>query len=333
MNEINLKGKKILFFSPAFFGYENKIKDKMTELGAIVDMFDERSVSKSWQKALLKVNPNIFNRRTEKYYFDILKKVSKKEYDYILFIKCDMPTKKVLIRYKEVFQNAKLCLHMWDSIKNIPNVQEKFQYFDHITSFDRYDCLNNERIKFRPLFYCDEYRKEIKTDQKYEYDLCFIGTIHSDRYKVLKEIEQKAQKMQKRLYIYPYIQSKFAYCFYKLVKKEFRKTRGSDFKFEKMTSKDIAQIVEQSKAIIDIQHPRQTGLTMRTIEMLGMNKKIITTNEDIANYDFYNPKNIQIISRSLWDINLEELSGDFKALDEEIYEKYSIEEFIKDVLL
>lgn len=43
--ESKLKNKRGLFFTPAFFGYENKIKSKMEELGISVDMFDVREGS------------------------------------------------------------------------------------------------------------------------------------------------------------------------------------------------------------------------------------------------------------------------------------------------
>lgn len=195
-----LKNKKILFFSPAFFGYELKIKNKMEELGAYVDMFDERSVSKSYQKAILKLNPNIFNRLTEEYYIKILNQIKHKSYDFILFIKCDMPTEKILNIYKNVFPNTLFCLHMWDSLRNIPNIDEKMKYFDYISSFDRKDCEVNDNIHFRPLFYCDEYRKNVEK-KDYVYDLCFIGTIHSDRYAVLKKIKQQAEEQGLSIYI------------------------------------------------------------------------------------------------------------------------------------
>ncbi|EEX2831637.1 glycosyltransferase, partial [Escherichia coli] len=45
---------------------------------------------------------------------------------------------------------------------------------------------------------------------------------------------------------------------------------------------------------IDIHHPSQHGLTMRTIEAVGLNKKIITTNADIKKYDFYDPKDVYV---------------------------------------
>lgn len=329
MND-SLQNKCVLFFSPAFFGYENKIKDKMENLGAHVDMFDERSVSKSHQKALLKINPSIYHKRTEKYYFDIFEKVKQNHYDFILFVKCDMPTDNVLKAYKDTFKKAKMCLHMWDSIKNIPNVESKFKYFDYISSFDRQDSLNYPSIEFRPLFYCDEYCKEC--GNSFKYDICFIGTIHSDRYKIIREICDKAQKLNMTVYTYPFLQSKFIYYFYKLTKKEFRKTKISDFRFDKISAEEISNIVNQSKAVIDIQHPKQTGLTMRTIEMIGMNKKLITTNEDIINYDFYDSNNIQIIDRNNPNLNKEIFVSDYKKLDNEIYNKYSLKQWVLDVV-
>lgn len=330
--EYSLKNKRILFFSPEFFGYENKISEKMKEMGAKVDLFDERSVSKSYEKALLKINPNIYNRKTEKYYFNILNQIKSNHYDYVIFVKCDMPTIKVLKEYKRIFSKAKICLYMWDSIANIPNINKKLYLFDYISSFDRQDCEKNKNINFRALFYCDDYKFNSNERTQYKYDISFIGTIHSDRYKILKEIEKYAKEKNLCTYIYPFLQSKFIYYFYKLIKKEFRDTTINDFKFDYITSNEIAKIVEQSRIIIDIQHPNQTGLTMRTIEMIGMKKKIITTNKDIVNYDFYDSRNIYVLDRNNPSIELTSLQGDFHENNTLIYEKYSLRQWIKELL-
>lgn len=331
MNNV-LKSKKILFFSPSFFGYEEKIKNKMTEMGADVDMYDERSVRRSIEKSFLKVVPYIFNWKTEKYYKDILKKESTKKYDYILIIKCDMPTIRILKLIKQQFPNAKLCLHMWDSMKNIPNIKKKLFLFDYITSFDRQDCKAMKSIFFRPLFYADEYISTDNTSDKYKYDMCFIGTIHSDRYKILKEIEKQAKKDNLTFFFYPYLQSKFIYYFYKFTKKEFRNTKKDDFQFSKISSSAIARKINESRIVIDIQHPKQTGLTMRTIEMLGMKKQVITTNFDIENYDFYDAGNIATIDRKNLEIKLNQFSLKYKDIDSKIYNKYSLDCWICDVL-
>ena len=65
-----------------------------------------------------------------------------------------------------------------------------------------------------------------------------------------------------------------------------------------LPSEQLTAKLKQSKTVVDIQHPKQSGLTMRTIEMLGANKKMITTNADIQNYDFYHPNNICIVDRN-----------------------------------
>lgn len=323
-----LKDKKILLFSQYFFGYETKIKDKMQEMGASVDLFDEMSVSSMRDRALLKVVPNIFNRKTEKYYCSILRMVEQNSYDYVLFIDCEMPTEHVLQIYKKTFQHAKFCLYLWDSVENLKGVEKKFNFFDCISTFDRKDAIKYE-IKLRPLFFCDEYR--LKTHrQDYKYDICFIGTIHSDRYKILKQIQKNLPN--KAIYIYPFLQSKFIYYIYKIVKKEFRNTEISDFSFHKKTSNEISQIVGESRAVIDIQHPNQSGLTMRTLEMVGMKKKLITTNADIVNYDFYNSNNIQVIDRNNPRVSEKFLTTDYIEMPNDIYENYSINRWIIDVL-
>ncbi len=128
------------------------------------------------------------------------------------------------------------------------------------------------------------------------------------------------------------MQSKFVYYVYKATKKEFFNTKISDFDLKKKDSEEIASIVENSKIVLDIQHPKQTGLTMRTIEMVGMNKKLITTNTSIKNYDFYNPRNISVIDRKNVVIDSEFLNTSYEPLPEEMYHKYSLQNWIFEVL-
>lgn len=328
----NIEGKRILFFSPAFFGYENKIKNKMEEMGAKVDYYDVRSVTSAKDRALLKVSPKIFENKSKEYYENIISENRGKDYDYILIIKCDMTPEEILLKFKEAFPKAKLCLYLWDSVKNIPGIKDKFKYFDTLHSFDLEDCKNFEELNFRPLFYADQFKKEIVKNQKYEYDISFLGTIHSDRYAILKQIQEIAIKNNLKSFYFKYLQSNFIYYFYKFTKKEFRNTTKNDFDFSKMSSEEIANIVDKSRIILDIQHPKQTGLTMRTIEMIGMNKKIITTNETIKEYDFYNPNNISVIDRKNVNIDLKFLQKEYEPLEKSIYEKYSLETWIKEVL-
>ena len=52
------------------------------------------------------------------------------------------------------------------------------------------------------------------------------------------------------------------------------------------------EIFSDSRCILDAPQAGQVGLTIRTIECLGAKRKLVTTNSDIKNYDFYNENNI-----------------------------------------
>ncbi len=324
-----LKDKKILLFSPAFFAYENKIKDEMENLGAEVKMYDERSVTSSLARAVLKVCPWLFNNKTYRYYKRIIANNQDADFDYILIVRCDMVTKKVISLLRKNYSNAKLYLHLWDSIKNVKGIKKKIDLFDYVTSFDRKDCLNDTRLVFRPLFYTDDFVGE-QNSQKY--DLCFCGTIHSDRYFVLKSLFNQAKKAGLKTYLFPYLQSKFIYYYYKLFAKGFKKAKKQDFSFDKKTISEVSAIEKETNIILDIQHPKQTGLSMRTIEMIGAKKKIITTNYDVINYDFYDPNNILIIDRRNPKLDLDFLKTSYLDIPFNIYQKYSLEQWIIDVL-
>lgn len=332
MNITSISGKKILFFSPAFFRYENMITDKMREMGAEVDMYDERSVTGAMERALLKISSDIFKTRSQKYYESIIEQNKDKDYDYVLIVKCDMIPINILKKFRIEYPNAKLCLILWDSVENIPGVVEKFKYFDTLHSFDINDCEKYPELKFRPLFFADQFRKALKADEDYKYDISFLGTVHSDRFAVIKQVRDAAKEHGWKCCWFLYLQSRFIYRFYKLTKKEFRGVPETEFSFNKMSAEDIAHIVDESKVILDIQHPKQTGLTMRTIEMIGMNKKLITTNQSIMKYDFFCVENVTVVDRKQIEISEKFLSSPYSPLPEEVYEKYSLRSWILEVL-
>ena len=63
---------------------------------------------------------------------------------------------------------------------------------------------------------------------------------------------------------------------------------------------------------------------MRTIEMVGLRKKLITTNAEIVNYDFYDSSNICIINRNSPVLDQNFISVPYKELPDSIYQKYSL---------
>lgn len=162
--------------------------------------------------------------------------------------------------------------------------------------------------------------------------MSFVGTIHSDRLKILNEIEKIAKEKDKKVFFYKYLQSWFMYYYHYFRQKEFRRTKPKDYQYNKLSAKQIIEISQKSRCIVDIQHSNQTGLTMRTFEMLGLKKKLITTNRTIKDYDFYNDNNICIIDPNNIQIPEEFLLTPYEPISYEVYDKYSLKNWVLNLL-
>ena len=63
--------------------------------------------------------------------------------------------------------------------------------------------------------------------------------------------------------------------------------------------------------------------------MLGARKKLITTNKNVVDHDFYHPKNIHVVDRSKINIEPSFLDQEYLEIDEKIYSKYSLHNWIQ----
>src|SRR5690606_25151171 len=81
-----------------------------------------------------------------------------------------------------------------------------------------------------------------------------------------------------------------------------------------------------------IHHPGQTGLTMRTIETLALGRKLVTTNDTIREYSFYDADNILIVDRKRPKLHMEffEKTASVDLADK--MKEYSIDRWVENVL-
>lgn len=327
----HLKNKRILFFCPKFFRYEIAIKEELEKQGAIVDYFDERFGNTFLIKSIIRLKIKVLvNYFSNKYYLKILKTIENKNYDFVFFISPETITNLGIQKMKKKFKTAKFILYMWDSFKNRKESKRLLDNFDEIYSFDREDC-KIYNLNFLPLFYMDNYKNNFDK-KKLIYDISFIGTGHEDRFSIIDKLIDNTEDLNLNNYIYLYLQSKKIYFFRKIFDRRLKKSNIENFKFKSLSHGQIADISKKSKSILDIQRDIQTGLTMRTIEIaLGMKKKLITTNSDIKNYDFYNKNNILIIDRKNPKVDKEFLRSEYQELEQKIYEKYSLKVWVNHI--
>lgn len=266
----------------------------------------------------------------KRYYTKIINATSKSHYDYIFFIKGESVSTDILRKLKVLHPTAKFILYHWDSIANNRNALRIANYFDVIFSFDKLDC-DKYGWNFLPLFYGADY-SAIADSRDYKYDIMFVGTTHGDRYKLVHQICDQLGVEGCKCYIYFYFPSIMLYIKMKLQDKYIRRASKAEFHFRPMSQKEVVAIVAKSNVVIDIQHSKQSGLTMRSIEALGAKRKLLTTNVNIIHYDFYNTNNIQIIDRDNPKINESFLLSSYEDIPIDIYNQYSIDMWIKAII-
>ena len=315
--------QKVLFIGIGFYDYDIIIRQAIEKLGFEVDYFCETPKGFFYSFAnYLKLN-SISQTFRNNHSINIANACGN-DYSYIFVIKGDCITHEALNIIQQKNKNAKTVLYLWDSIKRMPNYKNIQGFFMSIYSFDRVDCINNKKIKFKPLFYRSEYKINNKQNN-FIYDLFFIGWAHSDRAILLKEIDLKLQSQDLKTKFLIFV-GKAAYY----ISKPIRAIRTMTIQ-KPISTKDIAQYCSESRAILDIAHPLQTGLTMRTIEVLfGIGRKLITTNKDIVNYTFYNENNILIINRKNLEIPKSFFEKEFIPYSKEFVESFFIENWVKD---
>jgi hypothetical protein len=93
---------------------------------------------------------------------------------------------------------------------------------------------------------------------------------------------------------------------------------------ETITYDESVRNILNSKCIVEYVQHNQTGMTLRPLEALFYNKKLITNNQNTVNYDFYYPENVFILGKD----NIEDLStflnSPCRALPNELKNKYSV---------
>ncbi len=324
---MSFKNKNILFISVKTFDYEKYIINKLIELGSNVTYFDERPSNSILIKGLIRINKNLIYSKITSYYNKILRNVENKKFDFLFIIKGESIPQFFLAEFKRLNPSCVMIYYTWDSFINNPNALMNLDFFDRKITFDYSDSLKYN-ITFRPLFFLDEYAK-IKESKPKSPKLLFIGTAHSDRYIISQNISKWCSSKKISFTNYYFIPSIFVFLFKYLFDKTFSSFNIKSLSFKPLYLDQVLNKYIESTIILDINHPNQTGLTMRTFEALGSGRKLITTNKNIMNYPFYNPNNILVIGRDQFNFPEEFFKLNYLNYDDTFYYEMSIKGWLE----
>jgi len=323
----DLRGKRVLLICPRFFGYDDAIAGELARRGAVVERMEDRPFRSPAMKALAKLAPRLVRALAARRYRRELGSLD--GLDLVLVVNGQTLSIGVLRALRLRNSRARFLLYLWDSLRNRSSVVDAIGLYDKVLTFDPQDA---ERfgLVYRPLFFSDEFSQRQR--EPTEFDLSFIGTAHTDRWSLIAEIDAHLPSYIRRFW-YLYLQAPWVFYFRKFLSPSFRRARITDFRFDALDRPEVGRIFRRSRCILDIEHPAQRGLTMRTIEALGAGKKLITTNPAVAKHDFYDPQNIVVLERGR---PLSVPDGFFTVayadVTEQVYNRYSLCGWMNDVL-
>ena len=316
--------KKILFIAPQYFGYEYDIISELEKKGARIFFVQENiGATKFRYKILNKFPSRIRDYIIRGHFIRIFKKLYKEgiTFDYIFCIRIDSFDHIILSKLKQLYPDAKYVCYFWDSIKNMRNPKAVASFFDRVFTFDKIDA-EGEGWNFCPLFFNKKYECCLSGANK-EIDILFVASLLPERAKLFTTIKTICENNNLNLFTYftvnPYL--------YYVNKKTYKNIPSSIIFFKGLQQSELVKLFSKSKVIIDCSSSSQSGLTMRTIECIGAKKKIITTNENIKEYDFYNESNVLYINDNPNEsVIVDFISNDvYEELNCEVYKYYSID--------
>jgi hypothetical protein len=303
----------------------------LEEKGRTVHWFEDRPATDNLTKALIRVTPSLISHRAEAHFTEVIRQVASRPITDVLVIKGEALSPEMIQRMRAAFPSARFILYFWDSYQNMPaDTPQKVPLFDRAFSFDPVDTAADPRLAYRPLFYLNEYAQlpDSPTD---DIDLLFIGTAHTDRYAVLNRLKA-ALPSTVRFERVLYFPSEWLYRSRKLTDAAFRSAHKNEFVFKSLSKDEVMALIARARIVVDIERPVQTGYTMRTLEMLGGRRKLITTNPKITEAAFFHPDNHLYIDREHPVIPDAFLASDWHAMDPDTVDRYSLDGWLAEVL-
>jgi len=318
---------RALLVAPRFFGYEREIREQMVRDGWAVDMLPDRPFDAAALKALARVAPALTASQANRFYASEVQRLGAARYDLILVIQGECVFKPTLRLLRTAFPAARHVFYTWDSLTNKPASRGRLPMYDECFTFDEVDAANLG-IRFRPLFFTPGFEREAAPAPAY--DISFVGTIHSDRYAIVKAIQAQLRDPA-RAYWYLYLQAPWMFAARKLFTRTIAGATRPEFRFAPLPTARVQDIFLASRAVLDIEHPAQRGLTMRTIEALGSQTKLVTTNAAVAACDFFDRENIAIIDRRDPGLPPGFLATPFRPVPAAVHERYRLRTWVREV--
>ena len=214
----------------------------------------------------------------------------------------DPPIQDFLKRYE-----VPAYLYAWNSVLNhktklYKSIKRTKQI--PVYSFDKQDCIKYN-LKYNTTMYprklADPYIFRRKCDKQYA--LFFVG-YDKGRGKKIEDLKRYLDHCGLKHY-------------FKIIDSGKR-----------MEYAEYLTILNDSGAILEVVQEGQSGISMRTMESLFYEKKLVTTNRSVKEYEFYNPKNMFILGEDSLEKLPQFLESEYEQVPKEIVGQYDLKQWV-----
>lgn len=305
---------KILLLANKFFGYADRVAKCLQDQNHMVE------VAYVYQPSYLdRIKKRLYSGYDSSriYYTNIINQYKSTHFD-VIFVFGGGITQYLLESLKQYQKKSTFILYLSADIASYGFNNIYLNLFDKIFS---YSLKDSEKYGFcyRPWFYShtNDVRKTI--------DISFVGSIHKSRYEILSHLKED-HSINSFMFIYADILTYMHSYRQWHTLGRFIHSYGLDYN-------SYIEILGKSISTLDLPSSKQNNITTRPIEALGTKTKIITTNESITKYDFFNPSNIKLID-SYSDIKVltDWLEEPYENLPNSITEQYLLKSWCDDIL-
>jgi hypothetical protein len=305
------------------WGYNHNIVSALEKRGHIVNHIDFHTFQYKYPNIPYRIynffRKTFFNKNIKKIHFGNeinrrLKELGQIQ-DAILTIKGDLIDPESILEFKKYTKKSIAFFN--DNIHRCPKIASILPNFDLVFSFEKEDC-EKYNLNFITNYIYNE--SGINPSLNFKYDVFNISS-KDNRFKTITKIadELQAKGITSKIIIFD--------------KKNKNKNINLDFTSKYVQIEEVNEYIKHSKLLLDIHRREQNGLTFRVFESIGLQKKLITTNPTIVNYEFYNPTNILVINdlNINFDLDLDFFKLPYEPIPHDIYKNYTLDSWINTI--
>ena len=318
----------VLLICPAFFSYHTSIARGLEERGYRVVWWNDRPSETTLYKLLLRLFPRLIAPLSARHYAQRLRQLEGAgPFEQVLVVKGESLSRRSVASLRAALPDAHFSYYTWDGLRNVRGAEAIVGLFDAVATFDPVDALERG-WKHRPLFARQTAPAPVTTPARY--DWAFIGTLHSDRYRVVRRLARTTAA--DRFYAFLFVPSRLLWVLRMASDWQMWAPGAIRVSLDSLAATEARRITAGAAAVLDIEHPNQRGLTMRSIETLLAGHKLVTTNPHIRQSDLYHPSRVCVIDRGAPSLPAEFLETAFLPIHPTLRDRYGIDGWLRDLL-